>query len=259
MPLLRLIALAIGLLLCPGQPAQAVTEGQGALCQQAVARAETSRHLPDAFLAAIARVETGRPDPATGAAAPWPWSVNAEGSGTFYPSKTEAIAAVRALQARGVASIDVGCLQVNLLHHKAAFASLDQAFDPDANAAYAADFLRDLFTQTGSWPLAAAAYHSQTPGIGSAYQKRVLAEWAVPQNEPQPGRRAHSSRITAVAAPSLKPVQQASSRPAPQQMSGRTSLAAPLAAQFPLARPAGVTGRGLAAYRLLPTRLAFKG
>ena len=43
--------------------------------------------------------------------------MNAEGVGTYYPSKAAAIAAVEALQARGVQSADVGCMQVNLLHH----------------------------------------------------------------------------------------------------------------------------------------------
>ena len=165
--------------------------GAAAACQGAITAAEASRHVPDAFLAAIARVESGRRDPETGAMRAWPWSVNAEGVGTFYTSKAEAIAAVQALQARGVRSIDVGCLQVNLLQHAQAFASLDQAFDPVANAAYAADFLVTLFNQTGSWPLAAAAYHSQTPSLGGPYQKRVLAEWAVPQGRhPAPPRPA---------------------------------------------------------------------
>ena len=38
-------------------------------------------------------------------------------------SKADAIRAVQALQSRGViASIDVGCMQVNLVHHRQAFA-----------------------------------------------------------------------------------------------------------------------------------------
>ena len=84
---------------------------------------------------------------------------------------------MRASQARGVRSIDVGCLQVNLMHHPHAFASLKQAFDPKANVDYAARFLRDLFDQTGSWPQAAARYHSATPALGAAYRRKVLAAW----------------------------------------------------------------------------------
>src|SRR3546814_15246449 len=65
----------------------------------------------------------------------------AEGRGRFLPSKAAAIEEVRRLQARGIRNIDVGCLQVNLHYHPDAFASLETAFDPEANAAYAADFL----------------------------------------------------------------------------------------------------------------------
>jgi hypothetical protein len=68
-------------------------------------------------------------------------------------------------------------MQINLQNHPAAFASLDEAFDPAANTAYAARFLRALYVQTGSWPAAAAAYHSQTPGIGEPYRDRVMAIW----------------------------------------------------------------------------------
>ena len=95
--------------------------------------------------------------------------MTAEGLGTFYPGKAEAIRAVQVLQARGVASIDVGCMQVNLLHHPAAFRDLDEAFDPAANALYAARFLGGLYARTGTWPAAAAAYHSLTPKLGAQY------------------------------------------------------------------------------------------
>jgi hypothetical protein len=89
----------------------------------------------------------------------------------------EAITAVQAFQASGIRSIDVGCAQVNLLHHPGAFSSLAAAFDPQANADYAARFLRALHASTGNWPLAAAAYHSQTPELGRVYARKVMAAW----------------------------------------------------------------------------------
>jgi hypothetical protein len=104
---------------------------------------------------------------------PWPWTINAEGEGRFFASKAEALAAVRDLQAKGVKSIDVGCMQVNLMHHPQAFASLEQAFDPAANAAYAARFLNVLYGQTRDWTRATAFYHSATPELGEAYQRKV--------------------------------------------------------------------------------------
>jgi hypothetical protein len=153
------------------------------LCPQAIAAAEQAHAIPARLLAAIGRVESGRPD-SSGAVLPWPWTINAEGQGRFFDSKAEAIAAVRALQAQGVQSIDVGCMQVNLMHHPDAFASLDQAFDPMANAEYAAGFLRRLYAQTNNWPEAAAQYHSATPGLADDYRRKVMMAWGGTDSAP---------------------------------------------------------------------------
>src|SRR5689334_20638301 len=75
-------------------------EEPGQLCRQAIQGAEREHGLPGGLLHAIARVESGRADPQTGAVAPWPWTVNAEGQGRFFATKAEAIAAVQELQAR---------------------------------------------------------------------------------------------------------------------------------------------------------------
>jgi len=158
----------------------------GLLCQAAIQAAQAGSRLPKGLLAAIGMVESGRPDPAGGAARPWPWTIDAAGQPAFFASKEEAIAAVQALQARGVALIDVGCMQVNLMHHPQAFASLDEAFDPALNARYAARFLTQLYGQTRDWASAAALYHSATPEIAVAYQERVLEAWGVPPLPPIP-------------------------------------------------------------------------
>jgi hypothetical protein len=150
------------------------------LCESAITTAEDSLHLPPHLLLAIAEVESGRPDQSTGQLQPWPWTINAEGAGAFFASKVQAIAAVRALQAQGVQSIDVGCAQINLLYHPAAFASLNQAFDPRANTLYAAHFLNALYADSRNWPTAIGAYHSQTAVLGADYRKRVLALWHDP-------------------------------------------------------------------------------
>ena len=149
----------------------------GQLCRAAIVTAEQTFNIPRGLLGAIGQVESGRPDPSTGAFLPWPWTVDADGDGHFYATKAEAIAAVRAFQASGIQSIDVGCMQINLLHHPQAFASLDEAFDPPANAAYAAHFLNELHADTGNWAEAAAFYHSTTPALASAYERQVMAAW----------------------------------------------------------------------------------
>jgi hypothetical protein len=177
---MREIAVALLLAWSSAAAAEPPEPEENADCSTAIATAERSGDIPAGLLAAIAHVESGRPDPAGGAVQPWPWTIDVGGDGRFFATKAEAIAATAALQEQGIASIDVGCLQVNLMHHLAAFSSLEEAFDPLANALYAARFLRLLFSQTGSWPAAVAAYHSQTREFGAAYQGKVLAVWTSP-------------------------------------------------------------------------------
>ncbi len=195
---LRLLVPGLLLLVSVGTAARAqAPSGEGVLCQEATATAENSTGVPNQLLGAISRVETGRYDPAAGGVRAWPWTINAQGIGHFYDSKEAAVAAARAFQAQGIRSIDVGCMQINLMYHPDGFASLEQAFDPHANALFAARFLTDLFHQTGSWPHAAAAYHSQTPDLGVDYQRKVLEAWAEPIDRPEDGGMRHAAHARA--------------------------------------------------------------
>jgi hypothetical protein len=183
---MRRIGLAIGVAVlvvahpwqdARAQPVGSATSQPGMQCRRAIDQAERTVKLPDQLLAAIGRVESGRWDPESNNWHPWPWTINFGGEGRFFETKKQAIAAVRILQAQGVTSIDVGCMQVNLMFHPNAFASLDQAFDPPSNALYAAHFLHELFDQTNDWKRAAGLYHSATPQLGADYRRRVLAAW----------------------------------------------------------------------------------
>jgi hypothetical protein len=146
-------------------------------CSEQAAIAEGAAGIPDGLLLAIGKRETGRFDPRTGVSLPWPWSVNREGESHVFDTREEAIAYVADARRAGYQSIDVGCFQINLKHHPAAFASLDEAFDPVANAAYAARFLRALQDRDGSWEAAVADYHSATVWLGAPYRDAVLAIW----------------------------------------------------------------------------------
>ncbi len=148
-----------------------------ATCRPAFAASERAAGLPPQVLGAIGLVESGRVDPRTGRAAPWPWTINVAGAGHMFDSAADAIAAVQAAQAAGVQSIDVGCMQINLLHHPHAFETLQDAFDPAANVRYAASFLSRLHGQTGDWGAAIAAYHSATPALGLPYARTVALVW----------------------------------------------------------------------------------
>ena len=165
---------------------KAVAADPATLCETAITTAEYVNRLPPRLLAAISLTETGRIDAASGRLRPWPWTINAEGAGQFFETPQQAIAAVQSLQARGVRSIDVGCLQINLMYHPNAFTSLEQAFEPRGNATYAARFLNALFAGGKDWTHAIGAYHSETPALGDAYRVLVMARWqnADPRSAP---------------------------------------------------------------------------
>lgn len=232
-------------------PARGFSEGH--LCRAAIAEAERGANLPRGLLQAIGRVESGRRDPETGHFAPWPWTINAEGQGKYFPTREAAIAHVRQLQARGVRIIDVGCMQVNLHHHPNAFASLEQAFDPLTNARYAARFLTELNGGRADWRQAAGHYHSQTPERAGPYREKVLAAWE------QEARNAGDSSAEAMALARLR----AGWGSVALASAGGISLGnrAERAQIIPLAggvgggfAGGGSPGRGLDAYRSAPIR-----
>jgi hypothetical protein len=165
---LRIVALAA--FLAAALPAAAATDDIAA-CLGHIASAEKSNDIPDGVLRAIGFAESGRTlDGRRGA---WPWTVNAQGQGHYFESKSAAIEFVQGLQAQGVRVIDVGCMQVNLHYHPKAFASLEDAFDPATNVAYASKFLLWLHDETKDWATASRYYHSRNPSLGRAYAARL--------------------------------------------------------------------------------------
>ena len=149
----------------------------GQICRAHTREAEKRHQLPKLVLSAISLAESGRWHPVQRKSYPWPWTVTSGTNSNYYADKKSAITAVKALQARGVRNIDVGCMQVNLHYHPDAFADLSEAFDPIANTDYAASFLKDLFRSSHSWNRAIGRYHSATPPRAAAYLKRVNALW----------------------------------------------------------------------------------
>jgi hypothetical protein len=177
------------------------------LCPQAIAAAERTQAIPKHLLSAIALAESGRKHPMLGKRMPWPWTVMAEGQGRYLATKQAAIEEVRQLQARGIANIDVGCMQVNLYYHPDAFFSLEQAFDPLSNVAYAGRFLRSLFADSGAWDEAAGRYHSATPGLKNPYRDKVVQIWTREQRMELAGSNTFGSgSLTAGADRSLSDV-----------------------------------------------------
>ena len=160
---------------------------QSDLCESEIQKAEKVNNIPRRLLAAIATVESGRSVRVSNnnkktEKAPWPWTICAYGKGHFFSTKSAAIAAVKKLFARGVRNIDVGCMQVNLLHHSKAFKNLEEAFTPKYNVAYAAKYFMQLRNMTNSWTHAVGYYHSRTAKHYKRYCVTVFNEWKKARN-----------------------------------------------------------------------------
>jgi len=197
--LLALTALCAAPLATPAARAADLRAATADLCRLQTERQGRAAGIPDNLLRAISHVESGRWSEARKAKVAWPWTVMAEGRGRYFPTKAAAIAEVRKLQAGGVHNIDVGCMQINLHYHGGAFDSLEDAFDPAANVAYAVEFLSSLKAETGTWSKAAMLYHSRTPEHARRYHLKVVQAWnALNAASPaSPGRAAAPANLQA--------------------------------------------------------------
>jgi hypothetical protein len=147
---------------------------QSALCETAIAVAEIKHKLPANLLGSIAKVESGRPIGRLGQVLPWPWTIDADGQALFLDGREAAVVWAQQGLRRGVQFMDVGCMQVDWQLHPNAFISLDQAFDPIANADFAARYLRSLYDEShGNWNVAVGWYHSHTINLAADYRNRV--------------------------------------------------------------------------------------
>lgn len=172
----------------PGPAVAAFDPGVAGLCDRAARQAAQVHDVPLDVLRAITRVETGRSN--GGTLEPWPWTVNMEGTGHWFPSQAAAQRFVFDRFKSGARSFDVGCFQINYRWHSQAFRSIEDMFDPETNADYAARFLRELHNELGSWSAAAGAFHSRTQSLADGYAarfERTRARLEDMQLPPPPG------------------------------------------------------------------------
>ncbi|PIE11997.1 MAG: hypothetical protein CSA72_02490 [Rhodobacterales bacterium] len=145
-------------------------------CTEAAFTASEEFGVPTELLARIAMTESG-----WRGAQGWPWTVNAGGEGHYFETRSDAVRFAYGAIQHGTTGIDIGCFQINTLWHGQHFESVEEMFDPQRNARYAARFLRDLHGETGSWETAVGYYHSRDETRARAYRDRVFSKNLAPE------------------------------------------------------------------------------
>ena len=131
-------------------------------------RAAALHGVPLNVLYSVGLTETGRRGELS------PYDMNVDGQAVHSTSLAEAMARFAQAKERGAKFIDIGCMQINHRFHGADFRSLSEMFDPARNVEYAANFLKSLKAQEGSWTLAVARYNAG-PGNPAAERTYVCS------------------------------------------------------------------------------------
>ena len=124
------------------------------LCEREMTRASAKYGVPLGMLYSVGLTETGRRGSLQ------PYAMNVERRAVFSSSQAEAMQRFDEASRAGAKLIDLGCMQINHLYHRANFPSLESMLNPRTNVEYAARFLRELKTRHYTWTMAVARYHA---------------------------------------------------------------------------------------------------
>jgi hypothetical protein len=128
-----------------------------------------------ALFYAVALAESGKRVGALAIHRPWPWTLNIDGQGHFYPSRKAATDALFAALDAGQRSVDIGLMQISWRYHRDRLGGPAQALDPYHNLRVAAQILNACYHSRLSWGAAAGCYHAPADPLRAArYQGRVL-------------------------------------------------------------------------------------
>lgn len=125
--------------------------------------AEAHYKMPPGLMTAIVQHESrGRPN-----------TLNVDGKAFYFSSPVEAARAIQRM-AKTSYEIDVGCSQITIRWHGAAFRDIGALLDARANISYAAWHLASLKDRFGSWQKATERYHSFQAERGRSYACQVM-------------------------------------------------------------------------------------
>jgi hypothetical protein len=134
------------------------------------------RGLDPYILYAVALVESSQINEHL--AAPWPWALNRQGRPIIPSSRLEARGILNEALNKGIRSIDVGLMQVNVRWNGHRVHRPDDLLDPETNIRIGADVLTEAIDSApGDLALGIGRYHTGWRNDADAYRygRRVLA------------------------------------------------------------------------------------
>lgn len=134
------------------------------------------RGLDPYILYAVALVESAQINARL--AAPWPWALNRQGRPIIPSSRLEARGILNDALNKGIRSIDVGLMQVNVRWNGHRVHRPDDLLDPETNIRVGADVLTEAIDSApGDLALGIGRYHTGWRNDTDAYRygRRVLA------------------------------------------------------------------------------------
>jgi hypothetical protein len=106
-----------------------------------------------------------------------PWVIGTPSEAHRFKTKKGALAKIKELRAKRQQNFDVGCMQVNHFYHKDKFQSDEDMLNPVRNIRFAAQFLKELKAETGSWEKAVSYYNSRDLRYSRPYASKVYQHW----------------------------------------------------------------------------------
>jgi hypothetical protein len=174
MPLWSIVVCSIGLLGCfavtIAANAQTIPAGYVQIANQ--------YEIPPVLLYAVALTESGQSSLSGGQFRPWPWTLNINGEGHYFPSRQAAWQALQTSVVGSNNSVDIGLMQISWRYHRAALGSAWQALDPYHNLTVAAAILRDCQEENTCWIERVGCYHAPNDSVrAKRYARRVKVHW----------------------------------------------------------------------------------
>ena len=102
-----------------------------------------------------------------------PYVLNHAGKTLKFTTSKEALTYVEAQIQQGQNNLDIGCLQINWKSHQKNFDSPKDLLSPEHYIRYAAQFLKSLYQEFGTWAKAVAAYHSRKSEYSGPYLIKI--------------------------------------------------------------------------------------